>query len=197
MRQGRPDFSDDQIERWAIAEYERAAERFLLETLRICHEERPRAKWGFYGVPYAEPVSETAARVFAKADAFFPNAYMHNRGVDRGVEPGPGETFHDWNKSSITGRVRRAREAAGDKPVLAFVWLVYHDMNKVLGGQLLHHRDLELMLSAPIEAGADGLIFWGHLDDPEMLLRQQSDLQRRVGPILDQILTDSSQRSGP
>lgn len=197
VRQRNPEFDDDQVERWAIAEYERVAEHFLLETLRVCHEERPRTKWGFYGVPYGEPISETAARVFAHADAVFPSAYMGNRGVDRGVEPGPGEVFHDWNRASITGRVRRAREAAGDKPVMTLVWLLYHNLNETYAGQLLQQQDLELMLRAPIEASADGLIFWGHIEEPEMLLRQQADLQRRVGPILEQILEQPSQHPDP
>ena len=122
---------------------------------------------------------------------------MVNRGVDRDVEPGPGETFHDWNRASITGRVKRAREAAGDKPVMVFVWLVYHDMNDVYGGQLLRTPDLRTMLQAPIDAGADGLIFWGHIDDPEMLLRQQNDLTRRVAPILEQIVAAPGPPSDP
>lgn len=197
VRQRQPEFNEAQVERWAIAEYERAAERYLIETLRVCHEERPRAKWGFYGVPYGEPASATAARVFAHADALFPNAYMGNRGVDRDVKPGPGETFHDWNRASITRRVTRAREAAGGKPVMAFVWLLYHNNNKTYGGQILLQPDLELMLRAPIEARADGLIFWGHIDNPEILRRQQADLTRRVGPILEQILTESSLPSDP
>ena len=85
----------------------------------------------------------------------------------------------------------------GTKPVITLAWLLYHDSNSVYGGQLLQKPDLEMMLNSPIDAGADGLVFWGHINEPEMLLRQQDDLNRRVGPILEQILIESSQRPEP
>ena len=46
-----PEWSAEQKEAVARAEFEPAAMAFMVETLRICRELRPNARFGFYGMP--------------------------------------------------------------------------------------------------------------------------------------------------
>ena len=45
-----PDYTDAQATAVAQKEFETAALNFFLETLKVCQEVRPNARWGAYGV---------------------------------------------------------------------------------------------------------------------------------------------------
>uniref|UniRef100_A0A8B9HJ49 Hyaluronidase n=1 Tax=Astyanax mexicanus TaxID=7994 RepID=A0A8B9HJ49_ASTMX len=46
-----PDWRPEQIEAEAEKDFEKAAQAFMVETLKQCQSERPKGLWGFYGFP--------------------------------------------------------------------------------------------------------------------------------------------------
>ena len=51
VRKQHPGWSEEQVVREAKASFEAAATEFFVKTLETCRAMRPRARWGFYGLP--------------------------------------------------------------------------------------------------------------------------------------------------
>lgn len=183
-----PTRSRYEVERLAKANYESAARRLILATIRECKSLRPRAKWGFYSWPYPEWGAETGrlAWLWNEVTAMYPVCYVVYKSAEGGRhEEGfapPGEyEEHCRNLLALHRRLAESR-----KPVLPMVWVRYHEINKVFDGQFLDQRDLERMLRLPIEEGGDGLVFWDHIASESMAREYGVYMRDRVAPLLRQ-----------
>jgi len=171
VRKRYPNRSPNDIERLAKAGFEAAAQKFLLETLKASRAVRPKALWGYYALPwdFHAPYAHRLSWLWQASSALYPNAYTVHKGIELGTRPGPGEGFIKTYKAGVDSRVALARHLGGkDKPVYAMVWVRYHDLNQTYGGKMLERPDLEAMLTHPLKAGANGLVFWDDIGTPEM-----------------------------
>ena len=50
VKKAHPDYTDAEATAVAQKEFETAALHFFLETLKVCQEVRPNARWGAYGL---------------------------------------------------------------------------------------------------------------------------------------------------
>ena len=67
VRKQQPGWSEEQVVREAKASFEAAATEFFVKTLETCRAMRPRARWGFYGLP------------LGRVDPSDPSATTHSR----------------------------------------------------------------------------------------------------------------------
>lgn len=166
-RQRNPGRTQAQIEAIAQAEFDEASRRFMLETIRLCKQLRPNAKWGYYAYPDTWRADRFRAMrwLWDASDVIMPSIYAINRSVTSGAARA-GEAPAQQYVNAVTDLIRLSREVGGpNKPVLAFIWFRYHQVNKQFGLQMLNDTDLRTMIRVPREAGADGLILWDHLDE--------------------------------
>lgn len=185
-RQRHPERPPSDIERIARADYELGARTLLETTLRECRAIRPLVRWGFYGWPDPQfaPHLERLQWLWDASTAFFPVCYVVYKSAadgqhQKGAAPPAEYTDDTRSKVEICRRV-----AGPGKPVIAAVWVRYHEINSVLGGQFLEPPDLQTMFATPLAAGADGFVFWDVLDTPEMLARYRSYLAANLAPLL-------------
>lgn len=162
MRQRQPGRTAQEIERLAGASYNTGAKLFLQRTLQRCKELRPRARWGYYGMPapYHQPHTERLQWLWDESTALFPEIYVVHQGKlggrrDQGTAE-PSE-YRELTRLKIELAKNLARPGV---PVIPIIWLRYHDMNKAFGGQFLSDSDLKTMVNLPREFGADGAVFW-------------------------------------
>jgi hyaluronoglucosaminidase len=187
-----PNRSPADVERIARADYELAARTFLEATLKECRATRPHARWGFYGWPDPAfaPELDKLQYLWDASTAFFPVCYVVYQSDaagqhQRGTAP-PDEFIDDARR-----RIDICRKVAGaDKPVLASVWVRYHDINPVLGGQFLNESDLRTMLDTPLAAGADGFVFWDMVDTLELASQYRAYITRKLAPAITRALKE-------
>jgi hypothetical protein len=157
------------IEHWPLedeAYVETAVENYLTVTDWVKQASPAEQKFGFYGmVPirdyhraldgpdhpdYREWQAEND-RISAFADAvdiLFPSLYTFYN------EP------EDWLVYA-KAQIDESRRLAPDKPVIGFIWPVYHQSNKWLGGDPIEPEFWRLQLDF-LHEHADGLIIWTH-----------------------------------
>jgi Hyaluronidase len=83
-----PHLSRRQQRQWARHQFEISARNFLLSTLKIAQQLRPRAKWGLYGYPFchhqrdsycsasSKRFNEKTRWLFGASSALFPSIYL-------------------------------------------------------------------------------------------------------------------------
>lgn len=155
-----------QVEEYSIRDHEAAAKDFMLRTINECKRLRPNAKWGYYGYPrdYHIGANETTMQWLWDAQtAFYPVAYTVYPVSSTSPAPwawAPPEYYPEL----MTELVGTSRRLAGSRPVAAFAWCRYHEMNPTFGNQMLREADLRQMLREPRLKGANALIFWEYVD---------------------------------
>lgn len=166
-RQRNPGLTGAALEARAKADFEAAAQNFLLTTLRESKRLRPNAKWGFYMAPWYDLRNHDARLrpFYDEMTAFFPHAYCDYFGIAGGT-PTAGQRLASAYDSELRDKINYARQIAGDRPVLAFGRLRYYEENRQYGLQSLNALDLSAMLRQPYRHGADGLVFWDYISRP-------------------------------
>ena len=157
------------IEHWPLEDetYAQAAvDNYVTVTDWFKQATPPDQQFGFYGmVPirdyfraikgeshpeYQEWQAENdrIAPFAAAVDILFPSIYTFYNDPD------------DW-VTYAKAQIDESRRIAPDKPVLAFIWPVYHPSNKLRGGKPLQadfwRRQLEFL-----HEHADGIVIWTH-----------------------------------
>jgi hypothetical protein len=183
-RRNHPQRPDAEITRIARANYELGARSLLEKTLAECKRLRPRTKWGFYNWPHDDAQPEKLDWLWRSITAFYPVCYtIHKTAPDGRSGDGYAPAAHYLARVKAT--VEGARRVAGpDRPVIALVWVRYHDMNPVFGNQFLDQPDLERMLQAPLDDGADGLAFWDAIGTKELADQYREYLRKSLVPAL-------------
>lgn len=151
-----------EVERRAEEEYEREGMDFLVRTVQFCKQERPNAKWGYYGYPWGVIYSQLDSfqPLFQAVDVVCPSIYALHFSIPDWQSRGSGQAGVSQYIRGYDEHVKIARRMAGTKPVLAFVWMRYSENNSIYQGQFINDLDLNAMLRVPKRSGADGIVFW-------------------------------------
>ncbi len=174
-----PNYNSTQIYAIAKQQFESAAMQFFVETLKTGSSIRPKARWGFYGLPrnnwwpctgvnesmrcgYQDPTegdiyrqySDQQIPIWKASGALYPSIYMQPAGYGY---------YHKLTflNSTITESLRCAQN--GDikgNLVYPFMWQKYHN-----GTTFLSQQDLNISVQNPYNLGAQGLIIWGAYDN--------------------------------
>lgn len=192
-RERHPELSARDVERVARADYERGARLLLEGTLRECRRFRPGVKWGVYGWPTQpfKPSMDRLGWLWEASGAVFPSCYVVYKSKVGGVHfqgTAPPEEWVGWTRDEVT----LARRAAGsEKEVIVTVWMRYHEINAIHGGQFLERADLETMIREPFRHGADGLVFWDVIDTPEMASRYSDYVRDHAARVIRSVVADA------
>ena len=178
VRAAHPSWPADRVLQQARSEFEAAAMALFVAALKHASALRPRALWGFYGMPRgnvgprnatnALAVALAAARkmlpVWQASGALYPSIYL-------GDAPSPESTRAQRLNTTVAVAVAAAEmvceaEGAADNrrmPVYPFAWECYehyfarNDSRRAF----LRHTDAVMELLSPYNAGANGLVIWG------------------------------------
>uniref|UniRef100_A0A3B5R8G8 Hyaluronidase n=2 Tax=Xiphophorus maculatus TaxID=8083 RepID=A0A3B5R8G8_XIPMA len=169
-RQKNPTWSDDQARRAAQLEFEEAAKKFMLETLRRGNRLRPNTLWGFYLYPdchnhnYMASLwgykgecpsmdmvrNERLRWLWSESTALFPSIYMGK--ALRSSSPG---------RQFVRHRVREGIRLSSfgeefSRPVFVYTRPIYDD-------SLEHLTEFDLVstIGESVALGAAGIIMWG------------------------------------
>eukprot|EP00949_MAST-11_sp_MAST-11-sp1_P000966 g966.t1 len=180
VRAKHPTWSEEEVTDEAKREFEFWANEFFVRTLETCKRLRPRARWGFYGLPvsfmgycsgsvedlncsYDGPLGDTyreyanrQSKVWDVSDALFPSIYIPTNSTDpKGLS---------FIAATVRESMRLASAAKGQTDVLPYAWHYYHDGIHILTSALMHAS-----LQMPCKYGANGVVMWGsarQIEDP-------------------------------
>lgn len=186
VKQADPRRAGADAERLAKANYESGAKRFLLETIRAAKALRPRAKWGYYALPWPTYATfeEGTRWLWDASDALYPCLYTDKPGLPASETVIPkGKRELSAYVSDMRGRVALSRKFAAGKPVIAFLWVRY-DHTGQFGGEFVNEGDLEAMLRVPRESGADGAILWNQAQSPAEASALNGFVSERLAPAM-------------
>jgi len=180
------------IEAAAREAYETAAREFITETMRVCKEMRPKTKWGFFlYFPHFKLIDELDW-VWELSDAFYPSIYLPYYSVDHRDADRPWEQPSWVNRKMVKWRLGEFRKIAGDRPVLAFAQTQYHGTNPRYGKQEFNEIDREISIELPLEAGADGVIFWQNIQTEQAARELEQRLMNRFVPDMRRIAQEAA-----
>ncbi len=190
-RSRHPQWSTEQQAKDAKQQFEDAAMRFFVETLRTCSRLRSKARWGYYGWPdhfylpcnrsggvvadtwqcsYDSLTPDAAlfrswndqlTPVWRSSGAIFPSIYIP------AYEAYPHPHTPGMNAAFVTAVVQEAMRVAAmgggasDIPVVPFHLNYYHHGVHRGHGEFLNAADLETALALPMRLGTTATIIWG------------------------------------
>lgn len=159
-----------QVEEYSIRDHELAAKNFLLQTLNAAKAQRPNAKWGYYGYPREEHVPHLTQLqwLWDASTALYPVAYTVYPFSQTSPTP-YGYADSAYFPNLMQTLVGTSRQLAGSKPVAAFVWCRYHNLNPLFGLQMMNETDIRRMLREPRLKGADAAIFWDYISNTQQV----------------------------
>ena len=189
-----PSWNADQVEAAASREWEAAATNWLVQTIRTCIGIRPKARWGYYGLPKRghdggqanrPPWSDYAEKqlpIFEASRALYPSIYLH-------VEDTPEENeqmVRNLLNETLTLASHVERVTGRRPPVLPYAWEFYGDRGCCA---LLGDADLETSLALPKELGAQGVVIWGSLHMANATVQQEywRYFKEKTGPLVMRI----------
>lgn len=169
VRTNSPDRTAADIQRLAKANYESAAKRFMLDTIKEAKRVRPKAKWGYYAFPwptYAAHQKKTQW-LWDASDALYPCLYAYKQGLPAdAASVGKHQRKISDTEADMRGRIALCKRFAPGKPVVALLWVRYDGIGSPIFKQFVNDEDLGAMLKVPAEAGADGVIYWNQSQTP-------------------------------
>ncbi|XP_058794315.1 hyaluronidase-like isoform X2 [Phymastichus coffea] len=195
-RRRQPHWSPARLREEATRRFEIAARDFMLATLRLAAELRPRARWGYYAYPYCfnwsaqQPSARCPPQVqrendrmswlFGTVDALYPSVYLRRA------------LSAEQSLGMVRGRVREALRVAaqatgGDRPtpqVFVYYWFKYQDQRDVY----VEQAQLVDTVTEIARSGADGLILWGSSADLDSRSKCEGFadyLEKSLGPALE------------
>lgn len=198
-RQRNPGKSAAQIDQIAKAEFEVAAKRLMLDTINLCKQVRPRAKWGYYAYPdlWRPERFATYGWLWEASDVIMPSIYALKKSVPDTARPKPTEIKVGEYKKEIRDVIELSRRFAGpNKPVLPFIWFRYHQVNKEYGEQRVSDLDLQTMVNVPREAGADGVILWDNMRNQADVGEFKAFMQTRAKSVINAVVKPSATAAG-
>ena len=190
VRERFPQVSAEEVERRAKEEFEAAAIDFLVRTVEACKQERPNAKWGFYGYPYPHQEPYRASHyqpLWDSVTAMYPSIYVTHFGLPAGAYPSnPSQRLVSSYMNDIRTKVGLARTIMGNRPVMPFIWMRYHEMNNHYRGQWINDLDLAAIVRTPHSAGANGSIFWDVVSSQDRVDGYNAFVPERLTPIMQE-----------
>eukprot|EP00756_Hemistasia_phaeocysticola_P033161 Hpha_TRINITY_DN16450_c2_g9::TRINITY_DN16450_c2_g9_i1::g.163867::m.163867/K01197/hya; hyaluronoglucosaminidase len=169
VKKQHPDWTDAQVSAAAKEAFEKAATEWFATALNTGRSLRPKAKWGFYGLPvnlaspcnadetkcgYDGPLgalyksySDRQKPIWEASSGLFPSIY---------IAPGLSEVHTAAYINNTVTEAIRCANSVGGRPVLPYMWSRYHN-----GTTLLSRPDLRMELRLPRAKGAQGVVIWG------------------------------------
>ncbi|CAH0403295.1 unnamed protein product [Chilo suppressalis] len=150
------------IQAKARQRFEEAARSFMLSTLVIAREMRPRAAWGYYAFPYCFNTPSTASGscsstvkeendklgwLWRESTALYPSTYL-SRGVSAVTAA-----------SLVQARVLEASRLKRQAPIMPYFWYRYRE------GGFLTKDVLDAVIKTFYNSNASGFIIWGSSND--------------------------------
>lgn len=188
-----------------------AAQRYLTATINECKRLRPNLKWGYYmypprtyyGMMSAQARSEWAAKhrtqlawLYDIQDAFFPDVYaLYYTTTDRQVNYSQQEDLPWQFDEYVRWNIIQAKELANGKPVIAFVFIRYHENCRFYDGQFLNDYNLVKSFTLPKQYGADGVVLWDSIGSTQRYTEDQNYINTKILPIIRAHCTDAAGNS--
>lgn len=203
------------LEELCRSTYNAAAKEFMVETLRVCHEMRPRAKWGLFDYPntmnkvgeipwgdigyppdgrgFASRRNDEIQWLFDASSAVYPAPYTTARTVPDG-EPS------EWTKGTdsisdstryITNNVREAVRLAKGKPVISFMWAHYFMPGRPRDMEILNEINARHVLELPMTVGAQGVAMWDSINYAADFPGVQAYMRDRISPMIKTVVADN------
>ena len=159
------------LEKAAEVQFNRAAQKFFLTTIRAIKKARPLAKVGFYGFPftwnypnhaeYGIPFNDYMLPIYSELDVLLPSIYML---YPNGFSQGNWVCTEEDQKAQIDINLIEAQRVKDrinkNQEIIPYCWHRYHDVTGIQpAGQLMTLQDLKLHLSYP--ATIKNRILWG------------------------------------
>ncbi|XP_017563897.1 hyaluronidase-1 [Pygocentrus nattereri] len=165
-----PDWNPEQIDKEARKDFERAAQAFMEETLKLGERERPEGLWGFYGFPccynYQYKKNQTytgecpplemkrnnmLAWLWNVSTALYPDIYLDLMLRDR------NQDILLYSRYRILEGLRVRNQATHIKPpVIPYARIVY-----TYSLEFLSQEALVNTLGESVALGAAGIVLWG------------------------------------
>eukprot|EP00038_Savillea_parva_P009491 m.183874 g.183874 ORF g.183874 m.183874 type:complete len:412 (-) comp15961_c0_seq1:238-1473(-) len=197
VKQQHPTWNNTAVEAAAKEAFEKAGLEWFVTTLTTCIALRPKAKWGYYGIPQgysdpcAAPFSKTEPKcgynfpgmgdvwraqndrmmpLYEASTAIFPSVYL---------PPDRSPAYTARNIDYVRGTTLEAmRLATKGQPVRPFAWSQYHDQSS-----MLEPTDLHIDLATPGDAGADSVVLWGAPESFKIQSKFDAYLNSTLGPM--------------
>lgn len=155
-----PHWPQKRAQQEAQRAFEAAGKQFMRQTLRLAERLRPRATWGYYGLPFCfngrgksldrcadniRQENDGTQWLYDASQVIYPSVYL-----SEAVEPA-------HRGRMVAGRVQEAKRLAhSGQPVIVYHRYVYTDSRR-----LLSEADTLAAFHAMRDTGADGVILWG------------------------------------
>ena len=146
-------------------EFDQAQEQ-MVKALRRAKELRPNARWSMYGIPQVPywnrddasiALAKAPTRLLDEMDWMAPSCYdlYRNRDKAKALER---------DEATVRARVQVAREIAGTRPVIPYVWRRFHHngrFDEPPAYELIDRDEFQQHVGWVVDAGADGVVWWG------------------------------------
>ncbi len=183
--------------------FDAAARAIFLAMLDTAKQTRPNTKWGYYSFPNPVLSGYAAANngsnfwmdrndrlswLYEAQTAVYPCLYIQRKSFADSVRITRNTQSHEAdNRSFIETNMAEARRVAGDKPILPFVWMRYHDGNAEYGLQTLNDFDLQVSFELPKELGAKGIIVWESVNSISTFNTVRDYMNQKFNPLARRI----------
>ncbi|KIH47329.1 hyaluronoglucosaminidase [Ancylostoma duodenale] len=163
-----PGIQDEkQIEKIAEKEFNDAARKFFVDTIRLGRSLRKNAKWGFYGFPYCnydagkngehecwkkyQDWNDKMMFLFNESNALYPSIYL-----------GSSALSSDQRFRYVQAILKEARRIANKftppLPIYAYTKIEYDPLKEI--DKFYDEHDLCSTIKQPADLGIDGIIIW-------------------------------------
>lgn len=202
-----------QQEALAKSTYDAATKEFITQTMQLCKQLRPRAKWGIFDYPnalygggevpfgtvgyppdgsgHSSKLNDQLQWLWDIQDVLFPTIYCMAATV-------PDSERADWSKGTdtvaanrqyVSSNVREAVRLAKGKPVIAYMWPRYLRPDKPWHETWINDINLRHAIEIPVEAGADGIAIWDGVAKPEEFQPLQDYTRQKLAPTIVSVIT--------
>ncbi|PSN45106.1 hypothetical protein C0J52_05085 [Blattella germanica] len=187
--------TESKLNELARQRFEKAAQKFMLESLKLVKQMRPYGKWGYYGFPFCfnyrannnGPECSNQVKkenngiqwLFSASTAIYPSLYLSQL------------KLWLWQRGKYMKGILNEAKRLSDRvshsnkpPVYGYARYKYRDT-----GQFLRNIDFRSTLSAAQQTNSAGIIIWGsskETDSKANCLDIRNYLQNVIGPAVVQ-----------
>lgn len=143
---------------------------FFIQIIKICKQERPLIKWGFYAIPFTTfweiytgyfKKNDKIAALLKEVDVFYPSMYMfYDEDVDMIKSIGNDNYIEKNIENSLSLSMKYK------KPVFPFVLHRYHPSNAKVGWKQMNDSKwgkyiADITSTEVNKKHVDGIVWWG------------------------------------
>ncbi|CAJ1055469.1 hyaluronidase-3 isoform X1 [Xyrichtys novacula] len=177
VKKKRPDLSKRARKTMARLKFERSAQRFMEETLRVALRDRPKGLWGFYGFPACynrhkrrtdekytgrchsgtKQQNDHLSWLWHQSTALYPSIYLPQR-LAGSMDAALMVRYRLLEALRVASVWRHGNNTNHATPVLPYARLTFaHTLT------FLNKTDLEHTLGESAALGAAGVVLWGEM----------------------------------